>query len=66
MGAIQSQNIEDKLSSSQVKEGTYNDTIVAKIADNPEPVEFAIAAIGALPKAPSAWDSRIALVLALH
>ncbi|CAJ1447961.1 unnamed protein product [Effrenium voratum] len=33
-----------------VKEGSYSDTIVAKITDNPEPVEFAIAAIGSLPK----------------
>ena len=35
----------------QVKEGTYSDTIVANITDNPEPVEFQLAAIGALPKA---------------
>ena len=34
----------------QVKEGTYSDTIVANITDNPEPVEFQLAAIGALPK----------------
>ena len=33
-----------------MKEGSYSDTIVAKITDNPEPVEFAIAAIGSLPK----------------
>ncbi|CAK8990089.1 unnamed protein product [Durusdinium trenchii] len=33
-----------------VKEGTYSDTIVATITDNPDAVEFAIAAIGALPK----------------
>lgn len=33
-----------------VKEGTYSDTIVANITDNPEPVEFQLAAIGALPK----------------
>ena len=39
-----------------MKEGTYTDTIVAKITDNPEPVEFAIAAIGALPKAPVAHE----------
>ena len=38
---------------SQVKEGTYTDTIIAKITDNPDPVEFAIAAIGSLPKATS-------------
>ena len=37
--------------SSKVKEGTYSDTIVATITDNPDAVEFAIAAIGALPKA---------------
>ena len=34
----------------EVTEGTYSDTIVANITDNPEPVEFQLAAIGALPK----------------
>eukprot|EP00438_Fugacium_kawagutii_P028038 Skav208418 [mRNA] locus=scaffold2953:216673:221650:+ [translate_table: standard] len=34
-----------------VKEGTYSDSIVATITDTPEPVEFQLAAIGALPKA---------------
>ncbi|CAE7232354.1 Hydin [Symbiodinium sp. CCMP2456] len=39
-----------KVSCFPVKEGTYTDTIIAKITDNPDPVEFAIAAIGSLPK----------------
>lgn len=33
-----------------VKEGTYSDSIVATITDNPDPVEFQLASIGALPK----------------
>ena len=40
----------------QVKEGAYTDTIIAKITDNPDPVEFAIAAIGSLPKASSKFN----------
>lgn len=36
----------------EVKEGTYSDSIVATITDNPDPVEFQLASIGALPKVP--------------
>eukprot|EP00928_Gymnodinium_smaydae_P044401 TRINITY_DN29620_c0_g4_i1.p1 TRINITY_DN29620_c0_g4~~TRINITY_DN29620_c0_g4_i1.p1 ORF type:complete len:3072 (+),score=826.41 TRINITY_DN29620_c0_g4_i1:896-10111(+) len=32
------------------KEGTYSDTIVAQVVNNPTPIEFNICAIGAVPK----------------